>query len=251
MRYQFAITREPGPTLDGCISDHPLKKYLNIGLARKQHQDYCKALEELGIELIRLPRDDSYPDGCFVEDTAVVYKRRAFITRLALPRRRGEEEAVMQILKGKFLVIQAQPPATIEGGDVIQLENKLICGITQRTTINGARQLQEALRTPVITLTNEEILHLKSHISYLGNNTMLVTEQFANHPVLKDYQKLIVPKFEKYAANALAVNGVVLMAKAFPKTQEIVREAGFEVWPLDITEFEKCAGALTCLSILF
>jgi len=251
MSYRYAITREPGPTFDRCISDHPLKKYLDIGLARKQHGEYCQALEELGIEVIKLPRDDRFPDGCFVEDTAVVHGSRAFITRLALESRQGEEEAVEEILKQRFRVIKAQAPATIEGGDVIHLENKLICGITKRTSISGARQLQEALQVPVITLTKEEILHLKSHVSYLGNEVMLVNEEFANHPVLREFQKILVPNTERYAANALAVNGVIFMAKLFPKTQERVREAGFEVWPLDTSEFEKCCGALTCLSILF
>ena len=252
MKYSYAITREPGVTFDQCISDHPLKRHLNIGQARRQHAQYCKVLEELGVEVFKLPREDKFPDACFVEDTAVIVKDKVFVTRLENESRRGEEEAIIKSLEENYSIKQATPPATIEGGDVIHLEKHLICGITQRTNLQGAKQLQVALEKPVVTLTDESIIHLKSHVTYLGKNTMLVTDKYAEHPVLKDFEKLVVHKHERYAANSLTVNDVVLLPKLYTKTHQLVKNAGFnDIMILDTSEFEKCEGALTCLSLIF
>ncbi|NHJ32529.1 MAG: amidinotransferase, partial [Asgard group archaeon] len=142
MKYKYAIVREPGISYDSCLSDHPLKRYINIGQARHQHQIYCRTLQELGLKIIELPREDKLPDACFVEDTVVIHKSRAFITRIGAESRRGEEDAVIQVLKDRLNIGAASDPATIDGGDVIHLEDSLICGLSQRTNIDGARQMQ-------------------------------------------------------------------------------------------------------------
>ncbi|MFX1535071.1 MAG: hypothetical protein ACFFDI_12675 [Promethearchaeota archaeon] len=104
---------------------------------------------------------------------------------------------------------------------------------------------------PVQTIVDSNIVHLKSYITYLGKNTIIVTEAYANHPLLKDFNILTVPRDETYAANTLTIGETVLMPKNFPKTQRMIAESGFEVITLQMTEFEKCEGALTCLSLLF
>ena len=98
MKYKYAIVREPGISYDSCLSDHPLKRYINIGQARHQHKIYCQTLEELGLEIISLPREDQLPDACFVEDTVVIHKSRAFITRIGAESRRGEENEVLMLV---------------------------------------------------------------------------------------------------------------------------------------------------------
>ena len=252
MNYRFAITREPGQSFNKCLSDHPLKFDIHIGKARRQHMKYREILGSLGLQIINLPRDDLLPDSCFVEDTVVVHKRKAFVTRMGVENRRGESHAIEEILKTYHLQIsRAVDPATVEGGDVIHLNDRLICGITQRTNIEGVRQMSKWLNVRVDTITNPNMMHLKSYVTFLDKKTMLVTSDVVNHPILEPFRKIVVPDHEKYAANSLTINNVVLMAETRPNSIELVREAGFEVIPVDVSEFEKCDGALTCLSVLF
>ncbi len=148
-------------------------------------------------------------------------------------------------------VKRAISPATIEGGDVLHLEDHLICGVTQRTNEEGVNQLRKWFEVEVKTVLDKSIVHLKSYISYLGNGVIISTRKYANHPVLEGFRVLVVPEDEAYAANALAIDEFVLMVRGFPKSEKIVREAGYEVITLDMSEFQKCEGALTCLSLLF
>ena len=246
-----AITREPGMNFNQCISDHPLSNDVHIGRARRQHAAYREALISLGLEVVLLPREDAFPDSCFVEDTAIISFGKAFITRMAKESRRGEEKAIIEELKKSMLIECATEPATIEGGDIIHTEDKLIVGLTERTNAEGINQLKKWSTLPVVTLEAQDIMHLKSYVTYLGQKTMIVTDRFAEHPLLAEYKKIVVPRFELYAANTLTVNKVVFMSSNHPKSQDLVREAGFEVLPLDTSEFEKCGGALTCLSLIY
>jgi dimethylargininase len=202
------------------------------------------------LEVIYLPTEEKYPDSCFVEDTAVVVRDKAFICRLAHQSRRGEEEAVMDTLAGAFQINVATEPATIEGGDVVKFDDKLLCGITNRTNEEGARQLREFMSIPIETFHLPEIMHLKSYLNYLGNNTIIVSEYYANNPYFENYRKIIVPKTETYAANILNVNGYLLIPQNYPKTFKLIMEAGFEGKIIDVSEIAKCDGGLTCLSIL-
>lgn len=251
MEYKIAITREPPITFDSCLSDHPLKKYLNIGQARRQHEIYCQILSDLGVEVIKLPREDKYPDSCFVEDTVVIHGKKAFIGRMAHESRRGEKEAIIDTLEGDFEIATASEPAILEGGDVVHFEDKLLCGITKRTNEEGARQLREFMSISVETFHLPEIMHLKSYVNYIGNNKIVVSEYYANQPLFENYQKIIIPRTETYATNILAINNVIVMAQNYPKTQKLFQEAGFKVITIDVSEITKCDGALTCLSILF
>jgi dimethylargininase len=186
-----------------------------------------------------------------VEDTAVIHKKRAFITRIGHESRRGEEIEVIKVLKDKFNVGAASAPATIDGGDVIHLEESLICGISQRTNIDGARQMQTFLDVHVETIPIPDFMHLKSHVTYLGKNTIAIAEKFVNVPQLKNFEKVIIPRSESYAANTLTINDVTIMPDKYQKAIEVVEQAGFKVKAIDVSEFTKCDGALTCLSIPF
>jgi len=216
-----------------------------------QHKAYCDTLQELGLELILLAPDDRLPDSCFVEDTAIIHQNKAFITRMATSSRRGEEASTGEELKKYLNVSVCQPPATIEGGDVIHLPEKLLIGVTQRTTAEGVEQAGEFLQVFVKTIRDTAIVHLKSHVTYLGRGIVICTGRYVNHPSLTQFEKLVVGKKEVYAANTLAIEDVVLMAKGHPVSAQLVRDAGFDVITLDMSEFEKCEGALTCLSLLF
>lgn len=251
LNYKRAIVRPPGDTYANCLSTHPLHHSVDLVKAREQHTAYCKALEELGLEIIQVPRDDERPDSCFVEDNAVVENGKALICRMAKKSRRGEQPEVAKVLEGYMPVKWATEPATIEGGDVVHTENKLICGITERTNLEGVRQMKEWLDFPVSTVFDPTIMHLKSHVTYLGKNIMIASERYVAHPALEGYSILTPPEGEEYAADTLAVGETVLMTEGYPFSQELVKDAGFEVISLNLSEIQKCDGALTCLSILF
>ena len=251
LRPQKAVVREMGDKYKNCISSHPLHNTLNIVKAREQHAGYCKVLEEMGLEVIRVPRDDDYPDSCFVEDNAVVHNGKALICRMAKQSRRGEELGVESVLKQYMPVKRALAPATIEGGDVVHLPDRLISGLSQRTNYEGVAQMQEWLSVPVSTVFDPSIMHLKSYVTYLGKGIIMATERFAKHPALEGYNIIITPGNEEYAADTLSVDDTVLMAEGYPEAQKMVKEEGFNVVSLNVSEIQKCDGALTCLSILF
>jgi dimethylargininase len=251
MMAKRALVREPGAKYRGCISSHPLRHTVDVAVAREQHAKYCKVLMELGLDIIAIPRDDEHPDSCFVEDNAVIQGGKALICRMAKESRRGEEEGVEAALKQYMPVKRAIAPATVEGGDVIHLTDRLISGVTERTNPEGVAQMSAWLGVRVDTIVDPNIVHLKSYVTYLGRNTMIATRAYASHPALKGFKVLIVPDEESYAANTLSIGDVVLMPSGRPGAHAMVREAGFEVVSLDVSEFEKCEGALTCLSLLF
>ncbi len=246
-----ALVREPGARYSRCISSHPLHHTLNVTRARDQHARYADTLAELGLDVIRLAQDDEHPDSCFVEDTAIIHVGKVLIARLAKTSRRGEEEAVAEILQEYLSVSRVKTPGTLEGGDVIHLPNRMISGISQRTNRTGVEQMQTFFEIPIDTIEDPDLIHLKSHITYLDNNIMVATKPFADHPILSDFDKIIVPDEEGYAANTLTIGDTVIMTSGYPKTQMRIEGAGFDVICLNMSEFAKCEGALTCLSLLF
>ncbi|OGS56397.1 MAG: hypothetical protein A3K60_08655 [Euryarchaeota archaeon RBG_19FT_COMBO_56_21] len=242
---------EPGRSYPNCISCHPEKDSISLSRAREQHAVYCRALGDLGLEVIKLPTDDSHPDSCFVEDNAVVHSGRALICRMARETRRGEEGPVEEALSEYLRTTRAVDPATVEGGDVIHLPDKLISGLSERTNSQGVEQMHNWLNVHVDTVEDPNMVHLKSYATYLGEGKMVVSKRFAEHPVLGGFELIVLPDSEAYAADTLTVNGTVLMASGREKARALVRDAGFEVISMDTSEYEKCQGALTCLSILF
>lgn len=246
-----AIVREPGDTYTRCLSSHPLRHTIDVAKARRQHKEYCRTLSELGLEVIKLPRDDEHPDSCFVEDNAVVFGSKALICRLAKDSRRGEESAVAGVLSQYLHTKRASSPATIEGGDVIHLESGLISGLTQRTNEAGVDQARKWLEVPVDIITDSSIMHLKSYVNYLGKGRMISTARYAENPMLDRFEVIVVRDEDWYSTNILVVGDAATVSSGFPNTESILEEAGFRVIPLEMSEFPKCEGALTCLSILF
>jgi len=251
MEPKYALVRTPGDRYRSCLSTHPLHSTVSLELAREQHARYCETLSELGLEVIQVPRDDLHPDSCFVEDNAVVHGGRALICRMAKETRRGEQPGVAARLEEFMPVRWAEEPATIEGGDVVHLEDRVICGITERTNPDGVAQMGEWLGVPVSTIFDPGIMHLKSYVTYLGRGIAIATEKYSRHPALEGLHIIIPPDGEEYAADTLTIGDAVLMAEGHTEAHELVRDAGFEVIPMDVSEIEKCDGALTCLSIIF
>jgi dimethylargininase len=246
-----ALVREPGDTYTSCISSHPQHHTVDLNKARAQHARYCDVLSDLGLEVIRVPRDDLHPDACFVEDNAVVFGDKALICRMAKESRRGEQPGVAAVLEKYVKIKWAEAPATIEGGDVVHLGDRLICGVTERTNLEGVSQLKDWLGVRVDTIDDPGIMHLKSYVTSLGGGRVIATRKYSAHPALEGLEVLVIPDGEEYAADTLTVGDTVLMPAEYPRSHEMVRAVGYEVIPMDVGEIEKCDGALTCLSILF
>ena len=249
--YTRAIVRRPGRNFASGITTSNLGR-ADSGKALEQHGAYCEALIKCGVALTVLDADERYPDGCFVEDTAVVNSRVKVISRPGATTRRGEEEAIAQVLAGYGPAEAITAPGTLEGGDILRAENHYFIGISERTNAEGASQLSEILlkhgfTTSVIRV--EAGLHLKSDIAYLGDGNFISTPVFSHvaHPA----NTIILDPDEYYSANCLRVNDYLLIAKGFPKSKRKILELGYNIIELDMSEFRKMDGGLTCLSLLF
>jgi dimethylargininase len=251
MKASKAIVRELSNSYTKCETTHPLGHTVDLNKARKQHEKYCFLLKELGLEVIKLPPKHSHPDACFVEDTAVIFGKKAFITRMGIESRRGEEEEIAEVLDQYFGISRAAEPATIEGGDVVHLPLRLISGISQRTNREGVDQMRDWLKVQVDTIENPNIVHLKSYMKYLDDNFLVTSREYESHPLIKELDLIVIPKEEYYSINCLCVNDTVIMSDKFLYAQQEVKGAGFEVVALNMSEFEKCQASLTCLSVLF
>ncbi|MHA2502908.1 MAG: dimethylarginine dimethylaminohydrolase family protein [Candidatus Kariarchaeaceae archaeon] len=246
-----AIVRSLSPNYSSCVSDHPQLSELNSERATSQHKAYVNVLKEMGLDVIELEGLESYPDSCFVEDTAVIHNGKAMITHMGEPTRRGEGDTIAEILNEYFPIKHMDPSGNLEGGDVMHFPDHLVSGLSQRTNQGGVDQLAQWIGQPVKTIADADIVHLKSYMTPLDEFTVLVDQRYSNHPVLNKYDRILVPLGEEYASNSLTVNGVILIPAGYPQTMDLLVERGREVITLEVSEFETCEGALTCLSLLF
>ena len=249
--YTRAIVRRPGRNFANGITTSGLGRP-DSGKAFEQHAAYCEALIRCGVELTVLDADERYPDGCFVEDTAVVNSRVKVISRPGAATRRGEEEAIARVLAASGPIERIAAPGTLEGGDILRAENHYFIGISERTNTEGASQLSAILAkhgftTSVIRV--EAGLHLKSDIAYLGDGNFISTPVFSD--VAQPANTIILDLEEYYSANCLRVNDFLLIAKGFPKSKRKILDLGYSIIELDMSEFRKMDGGLTCLSLLF
>jgi len=249
-----AIVRQPcGAMIDGLTEarlgapDH--------ALAQQQHQAYIRALEACGLTVTVLPADEAYPDSCFVEDPALITPKGAVITRPGAVSRMGETAAIREALDGRVEPLLAiESPGTLDGGDVMMVGDHYYIGLSNRTNVTGAEQLISILRSWGLdgsAVTMDKLLHLKTGVSYLDNNHLLATGDLIEHPVFAGFDILAVSEEEAYAANSLWINGRVLVPSEHPETAGMILAAGYEVLSVDMSEFQKLDGGLSCLSLRF
>lgn len=220
-------------------------------LARRQHAAYVAALEEAGLAVEVLPALPGHPDACFVEDAAVLVPGLAVITRPGAPSRRGEEETVAAAL-ADLEQVRLAAPATLDGGDVLVAEGTCWIGLSERTNADGARALAAALVPrgyTCITVPVGACLHLKSDVNHVGGRRLLTTRSFVDHPAFRGWETLRVPEEEAYAANVLLVGGTLLVPAGYPRTRALLDTLGLPVHELEMSEFRKVDGGLTCLSL--
>jgi dimethylargininase len=252
--FKNAIVRVPCPGIkDGLTSSSLGIPYYAKALI--QHSKYVETLKQLGLEVKILPKNDLFPDSTFIEDVALCTPICAVITNPGAESRRGEIYGVMQVLEEFYNTIEEiRLPGTLEAGDVMMVDNHYFIGISNRTNIEGADQLINILEKYKMTGTKvdlEKMLHLKSGVSYLENNNMLVCGEFIKNRKFDRYNRINIDEDESYAANSLWINGRVLVPDGFPKTRKKIEKAGYETIALDVSEFRKVDGGLSCLSLRF
>jgi len=253
MNFTYAITRKPGKNFARGLTA------ANIGppsyaLILQQHSAYVETLKSIGLKIIKLDAQPDYPDAHFVEDTAVVTPNVAIISNPGAAARQGEEESIAEILASYRTIEHIQAPGTLDGGDVLMIGNHFFIGISERTNSQGAEQLGKILQKYEHTWTALKVsagLHFKSSVNYAGNNTLLVTEDFAGHEALSEFDRIIVNKEEEYAANVLWINGHLLIPNGFPDTKTKLEKLDLNIIELDVSEMRKMDGGLTCLAIRF
>ncbi|MFP4556275.1 MAG: dimethylarginine dimethylaminohydrolase family protein [Bacteroidales bacterium] len=250
-KYTKAIVRQPGKNFANGITTSNLGKPI-YQKALEQHNLYCEALRESGVEVIVLEADERFPDGCFVEDTAVVTKEVAIITRPGDPARLGEEKKISEILSTYKKIENIKAPGNLDGGDIMQVDNHFYIGITKRTTQEGAKQLSNYLSEFGYTSSQvpvKNLLHLKTGVAYLGNNNFIAVEELSNK--FPSSNVIILSEDESYSANCLRINNNLLIPKGFPESKKQIVSLGYNVIEVEMSEFRKMDGGLTCLSLLF
>jgi dimethylargininase len=255
VRFTRAIVRPPCATFADGLTTAGLGAP-DLALARAQHEAYVRALEACGLAVTRLPADDRFPDSTFVEDTAVLARGLAVLCRPGAPSRAGEVDAIRAAVEAAFAeVASIEAPGTVDGGDVCEAGDHVFIGVSERTNQAGARQLAAHLATRGLSSSLVDVrgipglLHLKSGIAWLGGRTLALSTPFAGRPDFAGWDVLRVPDGEEYAANAVLVNGRVLVSSGWPGVEAALRARGLAPLPLDMSEFRKLDGGLSCLSL--
>lgn len=251
--FGMAIVRLPSSTLADGITTSGLGR-ADYALFLTQHLSYTAVLRSLGLSIIKLPSLPEFPDAHFIEDVAVITPEVAVVARPGAAQRLGEIDHIREVLAEHRPLAAIDEPGTLDGGDVMQIEQTVYIGLSERTNEEGATQLANILaefgyETHIIAL--EEGLHLKSNVNYIGRNTLLLTEAWANQPLFSAYEKIVVPPQETYVANTLLVRGRLLTPMGFSETHALLREAGFDILEIAASELQKMDGGLSCLSLRF
>lgn len=249
-----AIVRTPCQAMINGISSASLGRP-DYNRALVQHADYIEALKECGLQVTVLPADESFPDSTFVEDVALMTPHCAIITRPGAPTRTLETESILPSIREFYTKVEMiEAPDNLEAGDIMMVGEHYYIGLSERTNLAGAQQLIAILENygmqgSVVELT--DVLHLKTGLGYLENNNLLACGEFLIKPEFQQFNLLEVDPKEAYAANSVWVNDIVLTPKGFPKTRSLIKSAGYKVRQVDVSEFQKLDGGLSCLSLRF
>ncbi len=263
--YQQAIVRHVPDSFSQCLKQEIPDVPLSVAESQKQHDLYIDLLKSIGLKISVLPADESFPDCCFVEDTAVIIGQTAAISYLGAKARVGEELCVSETLtQCGIQTKKIKRPGTVDGGDVLYTGTHLIVGLSLRTNESGAQQLAEIFSdVPVVTVPVSGTLHLKSVMSAFDKRTLLFSKTFASQTILSKLQEKmeikshfsIIELPDEEAANVLSINSTVIMQAGFPESESILKklcqERGMELKVLRMSEFFKADGALTCCSLIF
>jgi len=250
----IAITRGVSARITECELTHLAREPISLQRARVQHRQYENLLAKLGCKLIKLPAEPELPDSVFVEDTAVVLDELAVITRPGAESRRPETASIATILKQYRKLLHIEPPGTLDGGDVLQVGKSIYVGLSRRSNQSGIEQLRKILSAfgyKVEAVTLHDCLHLKSAVTHVAEDTLLINRQWVDDKTFGNMQFIEVAPQEPFAANAVLIGKPLIYPEAFPKTRQKLEAQGIGVRTLDASELAKAEGGVTCCSLIF
>jgi dimethylargininase len=248
-----AVTRAVSPQMAACQLTHVPRVPIDIDLAAEQHAAYERTLEQLGCTIHRLPAGVDMPDSVFIEDTAVVLDEISIIMRPGAASRRAETAAVEEWLKHRILLARIEPPATLDGGDVMVVGRSIFVGASSRTNEAGLEQFRAIVEYFGYAMTVIEVrgcLHLKSAVSAAGEDTLLVNPRWVPAERFERYNLVPVDPEEPTAANVVRLHDDLVCSAAYPRTLERLVHAGAQVTTVDVSELAKAEGAVTCCSLI-
>ena len=252
--FTTAIVKTPCQNITRGISTANLGRP-DYNLALQQHAAYIQALKDCGLDVTVLDPDENFPDSTFVEDVCLITPRCAIITRPGAASRREEALGIEKTIQSLGLPVgRIQGPGTLDAGDVMMVKNHYFAGLSDRTNTEGALQLSVLLKKyeyTCSTIALDTVLHLKTGVSYLENNTLLALGEFLTLPALSRFNRLEVVLTEAYAANCVWINDTVLVPRGFPITLQAIKDVGYPTIEVDMSEFRKLDGGLSCLSLRF
>jgi dimethylargininase len=252
--FTSAVVKRPCKNLVNGISSAGLG-LPDFSLACRQHDQYVQALASCGLSVTVLDPDEAFADSTFIEDTCLVTQHCTVITRPGHPARRGETRAVAEAMhRFDRPILEITAPGTLDAGDVMQVDRHFYAGLSGRTNEAGIRQLAELLEPygyTVSAIPLATVLHLKTGVSYLENDCLLAWGEFVTRPEFKGFKILAVDDSEAYAANSVWINDRVLVPAGFDKTRAMIESCGYDTIAVDVSEFRKLDGGLSCLSLRF
>ena len=253
MTYSFknAIIRKPNKSIQNGLSSQNLHPQYEI--IAEEHSNYLKAIEEAGLKINLLEPLEEYPDSIFVEDPALIYKSNVIILNPFDPSRNGEKDIIKEEIKYFFDKMLFVEEGFVEGGDILNINNHFIIGLSDRTNKFGAENLSTLLQTLGATVdickTPDDILHFKSESSTMDDDTILVSSKMAQLDFLKsNYHLIELPIGEEVAANALRINDKLLLPDGFIRSEEMLFKK-YDIIKVKVDEMAKVDAGLSCMSL--
>ncbi|MEO7752670.1 MAG: dimethylargininase [Terracoccus sp.] len=252
MHRRLALVRRPSPRLaDGIVTHIERSGSVDVELALRQWEEYVAVLHRSGWHTVEAPPVDDCPDGVFVEDQVVVHGDVAVLCRSGAPERRPEQAGLRDVLEPLgYRVVEMTDPATLDGGDVLKHGRNVWVGLGGRSNEAGVAQLAAAFAGHRVTVSGvpvTKVLHLKSAVTALPDGSVIGYPPLVDEPAR---WPRFLPVPEEAGAHVVLLGGTaVLMSAAAPRTARLLRETGHDVTLVDISEFEKLEGCVTCLSV--
>jgi dimethylargininase len=245
-----AWVRPPSQNFAQALSEHPKATSINLQKARQQHAAYCETLKSAGLIVEVLEPLNAFPDSVFIEDNALILEGQAVLCSMKEPTRRKETSFLASTLQSHLPVQQLKSPVFIDGGDVLQTEDTVFVGQSQRTNPEAVTVLQSLTSKQVIPVQVKKGLHLKTSVSSLGKNLLVINPSHVEVEPFREFEWIEVEEEEAYAANCLMVGDSVILPAGFLKLEQKIQAQGFSTLPVEMSEFQKADGGVTCLSLL-
>jgi len=251
-----AITRKVSGAILRCELTHLARQPIDFVRAQKQHATYEECLAAAGCKVESLPAEPELPDAVFVEDAAVAFDEIALIARPGAESRRAEVESVARALAQHRKPARIEPPGTLDGGDVLRIGKRVLVGLSQRTNAAGIGQMRAALAPfgySVESVPVKGCLHLKSAATQVAENTVLLNPRWIDRALFPGMDCIEVAPEEPLAANALWLcsgQGGVIFPAEYPATRARLEACGIRIVPVEVSEFAKAEGGVTCCSII-